>query len=172
MSEIYVRRECPDDYPVIESLVREAFAAAEHSDGGEHELIDRIRHSGDYIPELSLVAVCDGVIVGYIMFSRISVGEEVAVAPAPLAVRIGYQRRGVGKLLVTVGHDIARRLGYPCAVILGSPDYYVRFGYQRASLYGIRPPFDVDDRYYMVCVLNQSRSLPAGIVRYSDAFGL
>lgn len=169
--KIVVRREEAKDYPEIEMLVKEAFAAAEHSDGDEHKLIDRIRKTEDYIPQLSLVAEMNGTIVGYIMFSKIYIGNEIAVAPAPLAVRIGFQRNGIGRLLVSTGHEIARNLQFPCSVVLGSPDYYSRLGYQRASEFDIIPPFDVESKYYMVCQLTD-RMLPSGIVEYSEAFGL
>lgn len=42
---IQIRRENQEDYQQIRELVREAFALAEHSDGDEHNLIERIRHS-------------------------------------------------------------------------------------------------------------------------------
>lgn len=169
--KIIVRREVAKDYPEVELLVKEAFAAAEHSDGDEHKLIERIRKTEDYIPQLSLVAEINGVIVGYIMFSKIFIGNEIAVAPAPLAVRIGFQRIGIGQILISAGHEIARDLKYPCSVVLGSPDYYTRLGYQRASEFNIIPPFDVESKYYMVCRLTD-RMLPSGVVQYSGAFGL
>ena len=73
--KIYIRQERPEDYSEIRSLVKEAFAMAEHSDGDEHNLIDRIRMSDEYIPELSLVAVMDDAVVGHIMFSKILIGN-------------------------------------------------------------------------------------------------
>lgn len=145
---------------------------AEHSDGDEHNLIVRIRHSSEYIPELSLVAAVGDDVVGYAMFSKISIGRFEAVALAPLAVRTDRQREGIGKLLVTTGHELAREIGYSCSVVLGDPVYYSKFGYEKASDYGIKAPFDVPDEYYMVCDLDRSGRIPSGIVRYSDAFGL
>ena len=168
--KIYIRQERPEDYSEIRSLVKEAFAMAEHSDGDEHNLIDRIRMSDEYIPELSLVAVMDDAVVGHIMFSKILIGNETAIAPAPVSVSVGFQRMGIGKLLINTGQEIARALGYTCSVVLGSPDYYARFGYGKASAFGVVPPFDVNDEYYMVCRLAE-RDVPRGVVRYSKAFG-
>lgn len=170
-AKIVVRSETAEDYAEIESLVKEAFASAEHSDGDEHNLIDRIRQTEDYIPQLSLVAEMNGAIVGYIMFSRIYIGTEIAVAPAPLTVKTGFQRHGIGRLLVSTGHEIARNLQFPCSVVLGSPDYYTRLGYQRASEFNISAPFDVESKYYMVFRLTEE-TLPSGVVEYSEAFGL
>ena len=47
--DIKIRQERQKDYQQIRDLVREAFAHAEHSDGDEHNLIERIRLSPDYI---------------------------------------------------------------------------------------------------------------------------
>ena len=147
--DIKIRQERQKDYQQIRDLVREAFAHAEHSDGDEHNLIERIRLSPDYIPELSLVAESDDIILGHIMFSRIFVGQTKAIALAPLSVRTDWQRKGIGKLLVAAGHRQARKMGYFCSMVLGNPDYYSKFGYEKASIYGIIAPFDVPDEYYI-----------------------
>lgn len=170
--DIKIRLEQPEDYTQIRELVRDAFALAEHSDGDEHKLIDRIRLSSEYIPELSLVAVAGDIVCGHIMFSRISVGHSDAIALAPLAVRHDCQRMGIGKLLVMSGHEKALRMGYSCSVVLGNPGYYSKFGYKKASNHGIIAPFDVPKDYYMVCNLDDNRDIPQGNVEYSDAFGL
>ena len=170
--DIQIRQEKQEDYQQLRELVREAFALAEHSDGDEQNLIERIRHSSDYIPELSLVAVSGDIILGHIMFSRISVGQSEAIALAPLSVRTDWQRKGIGRLLVTAAHGLALKMGYSCSVVLGNPDYYSKFGYEKASNYGIIAPFDVPDEYYMVCTLDKNCDIPKGYVKYSDAFGL
>ena len=112
---IQIRQERPEDYQQIRELVRDAFALAEHSDGEEHNLIERMRLSPEYIPELSLVAVSGDIILGHIMFSKISVGQSEAIALAPISVRTDRQRKGIGKLLVTTGHKLARKMGYRCS---------------------------------------------------------
>lgn len=167
-----IRQEHQEDFPQIRQLVKDAFAHAEHHDGDEHNLIERIRLSSGYIPELSLVAISGDVILGHIMFSKIYVGESAAIALAPLAVRPDWQRQGVGSQLISAGHIIGRKMGYPCSVVLGDNHYYSKFGYESASKYGIIAPFNVPDEYYMVFGLEKTGTIPSGNVRYSDAFGL
>lgn len=170
-TDLHIRQEIPEDYLQVKDLVKEAFGLAEHSDGDEHNLIDRIRNAPEYIPELSLVAISGNIVVGHIMFSKILVGKSEAIALAPLAVRIDRQREGVGKLLIMAGHSLARKMGYSCSVVLGDPNYYSRFGYETAANYGIIAPFDVPEEYYMVCNLSKNGDIPNGYVKYSDAFG-
>lgn len=169
-TDIFVRREQAADYSEIRCLVRDAFAGAEHSDSDEHNLIDRIRDSDEYIGNLSLVAVMNGRIAGHVMFSSIHVGNVAAVALAPLAVRTGFQGKGIGRALVKCGHDIAREMGYPYSVVLGYPGYYSRFGYVRAADFGIAPTFEVPEECFMICPFVDSTRVPSGIVRYSGAF--
>ena len=162
--DIQIRQERQEDFQLIRELVRHAFALAEHSDGDEHNLIERLRLSPEYIPELSLVAVSGDNVLGHIMFSKISIAQTEA--------RPDIQRKCIGTSLVTAGHELARRMGYSCSVVLGNPLYYSKFGYEKASAYGIIAPFEVPDEYYMVYGLDNIDDIPQGNVKYSDAFGI
>ena len=61
---ITIRQETPADHAEIYSLIQTAFASAEHRDGNEQDLVDALRKSEAFIPELSLVAQLDGRIAG------------------------------------------------------------------------------------------------------------
>ena len=76
MKNIILRPEREFDREAIRLMVKEAFENAEYSDGDEHNLVDRLRLSAEYIPELALVAECESEIVGFVMFTRISVGSN------------------------------------------------------------------------------------------------
>ena len=173
MLKINIRREEASDHPIVEQLIESAFLHAEHSDGNEATLVNKLRQSHSFIPELSLVAETDGTMVGHILFTKIGIGEFEEIALAPLAVHPSYQRKGIGSALIAHGHEIARHLGYNISVVLGSPEYYTRHGYNRADQYGIAPPFPLDDpKYFMVCTLCPNENPPHGTVRYDPAFGI
>lgn len=172
MKNIILRPERESDREAIRLMVKEAFENAEYSDGDEHNLVDRLRLSAEYIPELALVAECESEIVGFVMFTRISVGSTPALALAPLAVKQRWQHKGIGQALIAMGHQIARGMGESCSVVLGSPAYYCKSGYLPASDFGIRAPFDVPAEFYMVRPLCATGKLAEGIVCYSAAFGL
>ena len=62
-----IRQENKNDYEEVYKVIKTAFETAEHSDGNEQELVVALRKSDNFIPELSLVAVMDNKIVGYIL---------------------------------------------------------------------------------------------------------
>lgn len=102
-----IRKESPKDYEGVYQVVKCAFESAEHADGNEQDLVDALRKSDAFIPELSLVAEMDQKIAGHIMFTRATVGDETVLALAPLSVLPGYQRKGIGTALIREGHRIA-----------------------------------------------------------------
>src|SRR4028119_2221638 len=94
---------CPNlsDYKVIAELNRLAFEGE-----NEAQLVEYVRHSDRYIPELELVADLDGTVAGHILFSYMDlVGQEhlQVLGLAPMAVLPEFQRRGIGSLLVRMG---------------------------------------------------------------------
>lgn len=50
-----IRAERQGDHDAVREVVKNAFATAGHSDGSEHDLVDALRQSAAYVPELSLV---------------------------------------------------------------------------------------------------------------------
>lgn len=167
-----IRRENKSDYEKIYDVVKAAFESAEHADGNEQELVCDLRSGDSYIPELSLVAEIEGIIVGHIMFTKARVGEVPVVALAPLSVIPEYQRKGIGAALIREGHRIAEELGFAYSIVLGSENYYPRFGYVPADTFGIQAPFDVPRENFMACKLKADKQEVCGIMRYAREFGI
>ena len=167
-----IRQEHNKEFHSIYALVKAAFESAEHADGNEPELVNALRKSDSYIPELSLVAEIDGKIVGHIMFTKLKIGNQVQLALAPLSVLPDYQKQGIGTALIQEGHTRARALGYEYSVVLGSEKYYPRTGYLPAKDYGIFAPFDVPDENFMACKLSENAPAVCGIVQYAKEFGI
>lgn len=98
-----IRKETKSDYNEVYNVIKTAFETAEHSDGNEHDLVVALRKGDNFIPDLSLVAVVDNKIVGYILFTKIKIGEYEEITLAPLAVLPQYQRKGIGRKLIEKG---------------------------------------------------------------------
>ncbi len=169
---IEIRKEDVNDYGEVYNVIKTAFKKAEHSDGNEQDVVVLLRKSNSFIPELSLVAVNENKIIGYILFSKVKIGNDTELALAPLVVLPEYQRKGVGTLLIKEGHKTAKQLNYNYSIVLGSNKYYSRLGYIPASKYNIKAPFDVEDECFMAIKLNESAKIINGIVEYDKAFNI
>ena len=176
MTPITIRQEAPHDHATVYELIREAFAAVENSDHSEQDLVERLRHSSSFIPELSLVAeIGHGVLVGHILMTRICVinGAQAfySLAVAPLSVLPSWQRQGIGSTLIREAHRRASALGYGSAVLLGHPYYYTRFGYLPAHRFGISFPFEAPaDCCMAIELLPDGLKGVQGMVQYDPAF--
>lgn len=147
-----IRPEKKKDYKAIHELNELAFGS-----GTEADLIEDLQKSDEFIPELSLVAVQNGEVIGHILFSPIVIKlkERVisALALAPMAVHPKFQNQGVGSKLIYQGLEDCRRLGYKILVVIGHPGYYPRFGFLPARDRGLHAPFPVPDEAFMVLEL-------------------
>ncbi|WP_071394222.1 GNAT family N-acetyltransferase [Bacillus tuaregi] len=172
-----IRQEQIDDYEITEGVVKAAFAHAEHSDKKEHELVNRIRKSSEFIPRLSLVATDSSTnkILGHILLSKIIIktdNQKVdSLALAPVSVLPEYQNKGIGGLLMTEAVKEAKELGYKSVIVLGHPEYYPKFGFKKASIWGIKSPFEVPDEAFMALELSENAlHNVSGVVEYPSVF--
>lgn len=169
---LVIRQENVNDYEQVYNVIKTAFEKAEHSDGNEQDLVIALRKSNSFIPELSLVAVGENKIIGYILFTKIKIGDSTELALAPLAVLPEYQKQGIGKKLIEKGHQIAKELGYHYSIVLGSATYYSKSGYSPAINYEIEAPFEVPSENFMAIKLNNTDKEIIGIVEYTKEFGI
>jgi predicted N-acetyltransferase YhbS len=166
-----IRQEREKDYDAVYQVVKSAFEQMEMASGNEQDLVNRLRKSAAFIPELSLVAEMAGRITGHIMFTKMKIGQHPSLALAPVAVLPAHQKQGIGGKLIEEGHRIARELGYSSVILVGHPDYYPRFGYQRASHWNIQAPFEVPDEAFMVLELREGGLEDvSGTIEYAPEF--
>jgi len=145
-----MRREEPRDIAAMRLVNEQAFGGSV-----EANAIDALRERG--AATLSLVAVIEERVVGHLFFSPVTIEARDRSWPglglAPLAVLPEYQRQGIGTALMNTGLEECRRLGHARVIVLGHPDYYPRFGFERASRCGVRFEFEAPDEACLILAL-------------------
>ncbi|WP_407536706.1 GNAT family N-acetyltransferase [Cetobacterium somerae] len=74
-------------------VVQKAFIREKFSDHNEHKLVRELLKSDAFVKDLSLTAKFKGMIVGYILFTKVKVGNDTLLTLAPLAVLPRFQKR-------------------------------------------------------------------------------
>ena len=168
-SFLKLREEAPADYDAIREVNRLVF-------GGEDEarLVDQLREDGEVIA--SLVAVDEEQVVGHILFSELPIETELRVlrgaALAPMAVRPGRQRSGIGSALVQRGLEVCGERGVEIVVVVGHPEYYPRFGFSAELATRLRAPLSGEAFMALELAPGALAGGVTGTVRYAKAFGL
>jgi putative acetyltransferase len=163
--EIQIRNEEAKDIDQVRDIVRAAFPG-----DAESRLVDELRANGKAV--VSLVAASGDEVLGHILFSPVTTSpptDSKGIGLAPVAVRPDVQSQGIGSALIREGLRLCKELGYDYCVVLGSPNYYQRFGFERASPFGIRNEYGVDEEF-MVTWFSERRV--AGVVRYTAEFAM
>ncbi len=142
-------------------------------DGREEEprLVELLHHA-EAAP-VSLVAVKEGQVVGHVLFSPVRLDDKSGlqmVGLGPVGVLPEQQCKGIGSRLVREGLAVCRSAGYGAVVVLGDPGYYSRFGFVRASEYGLGNEYGVDDHFMVAELERGTLDRMGGTVRYRPEF--
>ncbi|SNT16235.1 GNAT family N-acetyltransferase [Rhodococcoides kyotonense] len=163
---IIVRREVPSERPVILDVIRAAFRKGSE-EPIEVGLTEKLFDDG-YIPELSLVAITDGQIVGYVIGTVGHIGDTEAIGIGPLAVLPKFQGQGVGQALMHALIGAAEAVHGRVLALLGEPEYYSRFGFRAGSEVGVESPDAAWGHYFQALQLTDG---PVnGAFRYAKPF--
>lgn len=151
-NKITIRPEEHRDYKSIVSLILRSFReGTDYSDGTDIiALVEEIRDSEFYIPELSFVAESDGKVVGHFMFSKFPLSPAKdgghnndtgsgIVMLAPVSVHADYFRRGIGTAMLQMGIEKVREAGYRGITVEGNYKFYNRVGFRTSSEFNIFP---------------------------------
>jgi putative acetyltransferase len=164
VSGVWVRIEEQQDRRVSLEIETLAFGGPE-----EAAIVERVR---DEDGSFALVAVDGELVVGHVQLSRAWIGEQAVLALGPIGVHPDRQGVGIGSSLVPAALDEARRRGEVAVILLGSPDFYPRFGFRPASRWGLRNAFTglQEDGFMLAPLVDPAPSF-AGEVRWHPAFG-
>lgn len=139
---IEIRAEQKEEFKLVEEITREAFWNVQVPGCEEHYMVHVMRNHPDFIKELDLVAVVDHQVVGNIMYMKSHMVDDENVKTetltfGPISVLPGYQRKGVGTLLIETSFKKARKMGYKVVIIAGHPHNYCKHGFKNAKDFNI-----------------------------------
>lgn len=163
---MHIRTEGPEEAEAISALTTRAFESADHADGTEAQIVERLRAAGALT--VSLVAEDGGALVGHVAVSPVELaGHHGWQGLGPISVAPERQRSGIGTALMRAALGELRASHCNGVVLVGDPAFYGHFGFRRApalKLDGIPPE--------VLLALPFGTELPAGELRYHPAFGL
>jgi putative acetyltransferase len=153
------------DVPLITALTEAAFLNAPHTAHTEHFIVNALRRAGQLT--LSLVAERDGVVVGHVAVSPVSVSDGATgwYGLGPISVLPALQGQGIGAALMHAALQALRARGAAGCLLVGDPAYYTRFGFRPVP--GLVYP-GIPSEYFMALAFGAS--LPQGKVVFSEAF--
>jgi len=170
-----IRPTDPGDAAAIRDLTVAAFSASEFGHSGEADLVERLTKSPR--KHASWVVIIEGQIVGHILFTPVVIRSDDArlqgMGLAPMSVLPSRQRQGVGGALVRYGLRALLADGCPFVVVLGHPEYYPRFGFERAAGFGVTHGFEgiPQEVFFLATNPEGTESLKPGRLFYDSAFG-
>ena len=135
--------------PEIEDINAEAFGPGRFARAAY-----RIREDGPHRRDLSFVALADGRVVASVRMTPIAAGAGRALLLGPLAVRPAFKNLGIGRKLVAIALDAARKDGWGLAVLVGDAPYYAPLGFSIVVPRGqLAMPRPVDPARLLACEL-------------------
>lgn len=146
--EIAFNTETPEDNQAIEALHDDAFGP-----GRFVRAASIIREQGGHDRGLSFTAKRHGDLTGSVRMTPIAIGAVAGHLLGPLAVLKQERKLGVGKHLVNLAVDAARRAGSPFVLLVGDAPYYWPMGFRQVSTDRVLMPLPVAPDRLLACEL-------------------
>lgn len=166
---IKIRKETIDDENNISLVHQKAFGQE-----AEALLVERLRVSG--VQKISLVATFEGKIIGHILLTEavINCPDQIILGMglAPLGILPEFQKQGIGSQLVKSSLIESNKQKNEFIIVLGHPEFYTRFGFQKASIYGVKSEYqNISDEFFMIYLLQEKLEKNIrGIAKYHPEF--
>lgn len=109
----------------------------------------RIREDGPHDRALSFVAMRHGQVVATCRLTPVAAGEGRALLLGPLAVRPAHKDLGIGRRLVALSLEEARKAGAGLVILVGDEPYYGPLGFRRIPGGQMRMPRPVDPARFL-----------------------
>lgn len=118
--------ELPAHDPEIEHINAEAFGPGRFARAAY-----KIREGGPHRLDLSFVALAGGEVVASVRMTPVAAEKGRALLLGPLAVRPAFKNLGIGRKLVALALEAARKDGWGLVVLVGDGPYYAPLGFDK-----------------------------------------
>lgn len=88
-----------------------------------------IREQGGHDLTLSFVAIKNDIVIGSLRQTPIYVGQNLSLLLGPLVIAPHLKNTGIGKILMNMAIEAARKTHFPSILLVGDQPYYGRFGF-------------------------------------------
>jgi len=160
-----IRNENTADTSAITEVTIEAFKNHPVSHQTEHFIVNALRQAK--VLTISLVAEVDRKVVGHIAFSPVTLSDGTTdwYGLGPISVKPEFQRKGIGKALVSKGLSLLKQRGAKGCALVGDLNYYKQFrfkNYLQLIHEGIPQEFFL--------ALPFTKTVPTGVVEFHKGF--
>ncbi len=144
---VYLTEDASHD-AAIELINEEAFGPGRFARAAA-----RIREQLPHDRSLSFICADDGETIASVRMTPVLAGGVRGHLLGPLAVRPSHKNKGIGRELVRIAVDAARRKGSEAVVLIGDGPYYMPLGFERVAMNALIFPGPVDPARVLVVPL-------------------
>ena len=164
---VTIRAEILADVTAREALLDRAFGRGRNRKTSQRIRDDRLPAEGLAFTALSK----SGRVIGTLRMWNVIAGlAGPSLLLGPLAVDARYQRRGIGRELITHALNIAKVQGHASVLLVGDEPYYSRFGFNRSLVADLHLPGPVErNRFLGLELISGALDGAEGLVMASGA---
>ncbi|KQW29013.1 GCN5 family acetyltransferase [Rhizobium sp. Root274] len=160
---VYLTEDASHD-AVIELINEEAFGPGQHTRAAA-----RIREQGPHDRSLSYICADNGETIASVRMTPVMAGGVKGHLLGPLAVRPSHKNRGIGRELVRIAIESARRKGSEGVILIGDPPYYMPLGFEKVTYKALDFPGPVDpNRVLVVPIGDDVHERLKGVIAWRD----
>ncbi|MBY3210864.1 N-acetyltransferase [Rhizobium leguminosarum] len=135
---VYLTEDASHD-AAIEHINEEAFGPGRFTRAAA-----RIREQGPHDLSLSFICTDNGETIASVRMTPVLAGTVKGHLLGPLAVRPSHKNKGIGRELVRIAVEAARRKGSEAVILVGDPPYYGPLGFEKVAYNALSFPGPVD----------------------------
>lgn len=141
---VYLTEDASHD-AAIEIINEEAFGPGRFARAAA-----RIREQGPHDRSLSFICTDNGETIASVRMTPVMAGSVRGHLLGPLAVRPSHKNIGIGRELVRIAVEAARRKASEAVILVGDPPYYQPLGFEKVRYGALEFPGPVDPARVLV----------------------